>query len=82
MPKTIEIRITIPDGAQISIEEVDTSRPLEPAPPAEQIKTYWRQYLSDNGRKVYRAAARVEAIPETRRLVGGTVLQTTIRRPW
>ncbi len=57
---TIEIRITVPDGAQVSIEQLSEGQSVAPSPPVSQIAAYWRQYLSDNGRKVFRAAARIE----------------------
>jgi hypothetical protein len=63
---TIEIRITVPEGADIKVEQIDPGQAvpqeLRLRPPSEPIATYWRTYLSDNARKVFRAAARIEEV--------------------
>jgi hypothetical protein len=58
---TITIEITVPEGAQIVVrEEPDTPEAGSHSRSAEDIERYFRQYLSDNGRKLYAAAARIE----------------------
>lgn len=63
---TIEIRITLPEGTDVKVEQLDPGqaapRELQPGPASEPIATYWRTYLSDNARKVFRTAARIEEV--------------------
>lgn len=55
---TIEIRLTVPEGTDISIvtEEGD----VQTATSSEDVERYWLDYLSGNARKIYWAAARIE----------------------
>jgi hypothetical protein len=59
---TIEIalKVTVPDGADVTISGPEGV--LLPADVARQddVERYWSEYLSDNGRKIYGAAARIE----------------------
>jgi hypothetical protein len=59
---TITIEITVPTGAEIVVrEEPDTAaEAASDRRSVEDIERYFRQYLSDNGRKLYAAAARIE----------------------
>lgn len=64
MPQTVTITLTIPDGAQIQIGEASVS-PSSPAPSTAQsssqdIADYWTNYLSDNGRRIFEHAARIQ----------------------
>ncbi|MFY9487494.1 MAG: hypothetical protein WAP35_02195 [Solirubrobacterales bacterium] len=64
MPQTVTITLTIPDGAQIQIGEALVSSSSTPAPFAQSssqdIADYWTDYLSDNGRKIFEHAARIQ----------------------
>jgi hypothetical protein len=54
---TVEIRLTVPEGTNISVitegTDVQTTS-------AEDVERYWLNYLSGNARKIYWAAARIE----------------------
>ncbi len=54
---TLEIRLTVPDGTDVSIITDGTSIA---STSTEDVERYWRDYLSENARKVYWAAARIE----------------------
>lgn len=54
---TITITIDVPEGADVQIkQDAVPASTVEP----DQVKRYFRDYLSDNGRKLYQAAARIE----------------------
>lgn len=57
---TISIELKVPDGTTVSIAGLDEVAPIAAAGQQDPIERYWREYLSDNGRKVYSAAARLE----------------------
>jgi hypothetical protein len=54
MPKTIRITIEVPDGATVSVTTADADDDQT------WVATYWCDYLSANGRRLYEAAAEVE----------------------
>jgi hypothetical protein len=58
---TLEFKLTVPDGTKITIfgTEGATIVPDDVAR-EDNIERYWRDYLSDNARKVFGAAARIE----------------------
>lgn len=56
---TITITIDVPDDVQISVDQQD-DKASQGAPEAEEVERYFRSYLSDNGRKLYRAVALLE----------------------
>jgi hypothetical protein len=53
MPKTIRITIEVPDGAAVMISSTEDEGESD-------VANYWSEYLSDNGRALYGAAAKVE----------------------
>lgn len=56
---TISIQLTVPAGTTVSVLGLEGLAAVE-ADQADPIERYWRDYLSDNGRKIYAAAARLE----------------------
>jgi hypothetical protein len=59
----INISIEVPEGVSIAINGVDVSASIEPA--RNPVEEYWADFLSDNGRKLYAAAARTERRQES-----------------
>jgi hypothetical protein len=57
---TIEITINVPDGTDVRIAGLEELLPREIDDGEEAIRRYFRDYLSNNGRKVFGAAARIE----------------------
>lgn len=57
---TIEIKLTVPEGTTVVIEGVEASGLGSALSQAEAIERYWRDYLSDNARRLFRAAAGIE----------------------
>jgi predicted flap endonuclease-1-like 5' DNA nuclease len=63
---TITLTITVPDDATFSIDAGDvattttTTEAPDSTPSPEEVERYWRDYLSDNGRALYAAAAAIE----------------------
>lgn len=57
---TVTISIDLPEGAKISINGVPADQPESLTATVDPIETYWSEYLSPNGRKVFKAAARIE----------------------
>jgi hypothetical protein len=58
---TLEITLKLPEGTVVSIaglEGVPVTRTV--ANEEDPVKRYWNDYLSDNARKIYGAAARLE----------------------
>jgi hypothetical protein len=55
----LAIELEVPEGTTISIRGLEEVVAGE-RDPAETMKRYWREYLSDNGRRIYGAAARLE----------------------
>lgn len=58
MPTTLNITITLPEGASVEVVE-NRAKDSEPSL-AERVEDYWHR-LSDNGKRVYAAAARIES---------------------
>ena len=61
---TIEIRITIPEGAEIEVQQVDSAPATDRSPIPDHVGAYWHQYLSDNGRRIFGAAADIQSSGE------------------
>jgi hypothetical protein len=61
MPK-ITITIDVPDGALVQVAQSSSPAGLLAANHS-ATKKYWQEYLSSNGRKIYRAAANIETLP-------------------
>lgn len=57
----ITITLNVPDGT--SLEVAECHEPAAVLSQADAVKKYWQEYLSSNGRKVYRAAANIETLP-------------------
>jgi len=58
---TIEFKLTVPEGTKVTIVGAQGATMVpEDIAREDSIERYWRDYLSDNGRKVYGAAARIE----------------------
>ena len=57
---TVTISITIPDGSTISIDQSTNGSQVPSTPPSEVVERYWNDYLSDNGRRLYKAGAELE----------------------
>lgn len=61
---TLEIKLTVPEGTIINILGADGSAmapdDVTGQPDTAAVLKYWREYLSDNGRRIYEAAARIE----------------------
>lgn len=58
MPTTLTITITLPEGASIETVEEEAATSSEPSL-AELVADYWSR-LSDNGKRIFAAAARIE----------------------
>lgn len=59
MPR-ITIHIDAPEGCEITVVQDKQQRAEAPTPDEDAVETYWRDYLSDNGRRLYGAAADFE----------------------
>jgi hypothetical protein len=60
---TLQITFTIPAGTTVNIAGLEGAMVASPLVAQEEaIKDYWRHYLSDNSRKVFGAAARIEEV--------------------
>jgi|GEM_PF-3089815 len=58
---TLELTLNVPEGTKIVINGLEGAAVAPDGATAEEdIERYWREYLSDNGRKIYGAAARIE----------------------
>jgi hypothetical protein len=57
---TLEIKLTVPEGTIVRVVSVDGQAVAIPKPLEEPVARYFNDYLSNNGRKVYAAAARIE----------------------
>jgi hypothetical protein len=60
---TLEIKLTVPEGTTVQIVSFD-GNVLAAAPPDQHdsVARYWSDFLSDNARKIYGAAARIESV--------------------
>jgi hypothetical protein len=62
---TITITIDIPDGSSVQFGGSSPAASTGSSPtPNEIVDRYWNDYLSDNGRRLYAAAARAELAAE------------------
>lgn len=58
---TLEIKFTVPEGTKVTIVGVDGAILTDGQVAAgDVVERYWNDYLSDNARKIYGAAARLE----------------------
>ena len=55
-----EIKLTIPEGTTVEISGLGEIGVPAPDSPEDRIRRYFTRYLSNNGRKVFGAAARIE----------------------
>ena len=59
-----EIKLIVPKGTSITIVEAEEERSPEPhrppTPPRKVVERYWRDYLSESGRKIFETAALIE----------------------
>ena len=55
---TLELKLTVPDGTKVTIFGAEGATIVpDDAAREDNIERYWRDYLSDNARKVFGAAA-------------------------
>ncbi len=59
---TLEIRLTVPEGTTVNILGADGAAVQPSTSDRNAIERYWSHYLSDNARKIYGAAARIERV--------------------
>lgn len=59
---TLEITITVPAGTAVVVNGLSGSLPQSSLPLEAAVELYWRQYLSDNTRRLFRAAANHETL--------------------
>jgi hypothetical protein len=60
---TLEIKLTVLDGTTVQIVGFDGNVPAAASPAQEDnVARYWSDFLSDNARKIYWAAARIESV--------------------
>ena len=64
MNPTMTISIEVPEGTTLSIAGVEGANLLSTGRTRDPVEEYWNDYLSDNGRKVFGAAAKVEEFTE------------------
>lgn len=58
---TVNISIEVPEGARVTLNGVPVGDLVgASATTDDPLEKYWNEYLSQNGRKVFRAAARLE----------------------
>lgn len=57
---TITITIDVPEGVDVNVEQDTVASQPTAAADADEVERYFRHYLSDNGRRLYRAAALLE----------------------
>lgn len=58
---TLEFKITVPEGTTINVTGLEGVLTVAPdGSPDDAVERYWRDYLSDNTRKLLAAAARLE----------------------
>jgi hypothetical protein len=57
----ITIKINVPDEFEVSVDALPNGKAkAAPSAPVQDVERYWRDYLSDNGRRLYEAAAEQE----------------------
>jgi hypothetical protein len=61
LPEII-IKLTVPEGTNVIVTGIDGAEAVRASQTmeADPVEGYFRDYLSDNGRKVFAAAARIE----------------------
>lgn len=58
---TLEFKITVPEGTTVTIAGLEGAAATTPVMTQEvAVERYWRDYLSDNTRKLFRQAAAIE----------------------
>ncbi len=58
---TLEFKITVPEGTTVTIAALEGAVAASPVMTQEEaVERYWRDYLSDNTRKLFRQAAAIE----------------------
>lgn len=58
---TLEFKITVPEGTTVTIAGLEGAVATSPVMTQEEaVERYWRDYLSDNTRKLFRQAAAIE----------------------
>jgi hypothetical protein len=58
---TLELKITVPEGTTVTIAGLEGAAATSPVMTEEEaVERYWRDYLSDNTRKLFRQAAAIE----------------------
>jgi len=61
---TITLTLTVPEGTDIQIRPAVIANMTPAAPTTEDVEGYYRLYLSDNGRKLYKYAALAQRSPD------------------
>ncbi len=56
----IEIKLNVPEGTTVEIKGMEGLPSLAPGSADDLVRRYFTKYLSNNGRKVFGAAARIE----------------------
>lgn len=56
----LEIKLNLPEGTTVEISGLEELRSTAPDSTDDRIRRYFSHYLSNNGRKVFGAAARIE----------------------
>jgi len=56
----LEIKLNLPEGTTVEISGLGELASPSPGSPEDEIRRYFTRYLSENGRKVFGAAARIE----------------------
>lgn len=57
---TVEIKLTVPEGTIVQVTGLDAPRLNVTTTVEDPVERYFNEYLSNNGRKVFGAAARIE----------------------
>jgi hypothetical protein len=57
---TLEIKLTVPEGTTVRVSGMDAPEVTVTTSLDDPVERYFNDYLSNNGRKVYGAAARIE----------------------
>jgi hypothetical protein len=64
VPPLMTISLDLPEGTRVSIAGIEGAALVEDesSPSADPIQEYWDDYLSDNGRKIFETAARIQDV--------------------
>lgn len=57
---TLEIKLTVPEGTTVRVSGLDAPGVASSSEFDDPVERYFNEYLSNNGRKVFGAAARIE----------------------